>query len=107
VPAGAGLSDPCASAVPPRSGSGCHTRLLPNSHRFLSRPAAQSAVRGQDPGPGAELVHATSCRPEVALTFHGAGDVDLARRVLAGFADRGAAVTVLAIGTWRSSSRTS
>jgi peptidoglycan/xylan/chitin deacetylase (PgdA/CDA1 family) len=45
-------------------------------------------------------VHATSGRAEVALTFHGAGDLDLARRVLAGLADRGAAATVLAVGTW-------
>ena len=51
-------------------------------------------------GPAVELVHATSGRPEVALTFHGAGDLDLATKILTGFADRGAAVTVLAIGTW-------
>ncbi|MFC4951107.1 polysaccharide deacetylase family protein [Pseudonocardia sp. GCM10023141] len=50
--------------------------------------------------PADELVRATSGRPEVALTFHGAGDPELARKVLTGFADRGAAVTVLAIGTW-------
>jgi peptidoglycan/xylan/chitin deacetylase (PgdA/CDA1 family) len=51
-------------------------------------------------GPAHELVHATSGRPEVALTFHGAGDLGLARTVLTTLADRGAAVTVLAIGTW-------
>jgi peptidoglycan/xylan/chitin deacetylase (PgdA/CDA1 family) len=51
-------------------------------------------------GPATELVHATSGRPEVALTFHGAGDLDLATKILTGFADRGAAVTVLAVGTW-------
>jgi peptidoglycan/xylan/chitin deacetylase (PgdA/CDA1 family) len=51
-------------------------------------------------GPAVELVHATSGRPEVALTFHGAGDLDLATKILTGFADRGAAVTVMAIGTW-------
>jgi peptidoglycan/xylan/chitin deacetylase (PgdA/CDA1 family) len=51
-------------------------------------------------GPAHELVHAASGRPEVALTFHGAGDLGLARSVLTTLADRGAAVTVLAIGTW-------
>jgi peptidoglycan/xylan/chitin deacetylase (PgdA/CDA1 family) len=51
-------------------------------------------------GPATEIGHATSGRPEVALTFHGAGDLDLARRVLTGLHDRGAAVTVLAVGTW-------
>jgi peptidoglycan/xylan/chitin deacetylase (PgdA/CDA1 family) len=51
-------------------------------------------------GPAHELVHATSGRPEVALTFHGAGDLDLAKKILAELANRGAAVTVLAVGTW-------
>jgi peptidoglycan/xylan/chitin deacetylase (PgdA/CDA1 family) len=45
-------------------------------------------------------VRATSGRPEVALTFHGAGDLGLAWSILTTLADRGAAVTVLAIGTW-------
>ena len=36
----------------------------------------------------------------MALTFHGAGDEQLARQVLTLLHDRGAAVTVLAVGTW-------
>ena len=51
-------------------------------------------------GPARELVRAGTGRAEVALTFHGAGDPELARRILAGFAARGAAVTVLAVGRW-------
>lgn len=39
-------------------------------------------------------------RPQVALTFHGAGDPALARRLLDVADSRGAKVTVLAIGTW-------
>jgi peptidoglycan/xylan/chitin deacetylase (PgdA/CDA1 family) len=50
--------------------------------------------------PTGELGHADSGRPQVALTFHGAGDLGLARRVLTLLHDRGAAVTVLAVGTW-------
>jgi hypothetical protein len=46
-----------------------------------------------------ELSHADSGRREVALTFHGAGDEALARRVLTLLHDRRAAVTVLAVGT--------
>jgi peptidoglycan/xylan/chitin deacetylase (PgdA/CDA1 family) len=34
------------------------------------------------------------------MTFHGAGDLELAGRVLTVLHDRGAAVTVLAVGTW-------
>src|SRR4051794_22513167 len=50
--------------------------------------------------PPGELVHAATGRPQVALTFHGDGDLDLARRVLDALHTRGAAVTVLAVGTW-------
>lgn len=58
-------------------------------------PSAQPA-----PTVAEERARATSGRPEVALTFHGAGDLELARRVLGALVDRGAAVTVLAVGTW-------
>ena len=61
---------------------------------------AAPATTAPSTGPAVELVHATSGRPEVALTFHGTGDLDLATKILTGFADRGASVTVLAIGTW-------
>jgi len=47
-----------------------------------------------------ELAHADTGRQEVALTFHGAGDETLARRVLTLLHDHGAAATVLAVGTW-------
>jgi peptidoglycan/xylan/chitin deacetylase (PgdA/CDA1 family) len=47
-----------------------------------------------------EVQHSDTGRPQVALTFHGAGDEVLARRVLTTLHDRGAAVTVLAVGTW-------
>jgi peptidoglycan/xylan/chitin deacetylase (PgdA/CDA1 family) len=45
-------------------------------------------------------VHATTGRPELALTFHGAGDRTLDRKVLEALAHGGARVTVLAVGTW-------
>jgi peptidoglycan/xylan/chitin deacetylase (PgdA/CDA1 family) len=68
----------------------------------IPAPATSAAQATSPPhtGPADELVHARTGRPEVALTFHGAGDLDLATKILTGFADRGAAVTVLAIGTW-------
>jgi peptidoglycan/xylan/chitin deacetylase (PgdA/CDA1 family) len=52
------------------------------------------------PLPVGEVSHADTGRPEVALTFHGAGDPTLARRVLTTAHDHGAQVTVLAVGTW-------
>ncbi len=64
-------------------------------------PASHGSEEGKPSGgPAAELVHAGSGRPEVALTFHGAGDPALAGRVLTTLADADAAVTVLAVGTW-------
>ena len=71
----------------------------------VPQPAPPSAAPTPAPtpapiGPARELVHATSGRGEVALTFHGAGDPGLARSILTTLADGGAAVTVLAVGTW-------
>lgn len=75
-------------------------------------PQAEPATRAAPPatappttspapgGPAHELVHANTGRPEVALTFHGAGSNTLDRKVLEALADGGAHVTVLAIGTW-------
>jgi peptidoglycan/xylan/chitin deacetylase (PgdA/CDA1 family) len=55
-------------------------------------------------GPAVELVRASSGRPEIALTFHGAGDIGIARQVLAALAQHNAHVTVLAVGTWLAAS---
>lgn len=84
----------CAAPVP---GAATPTPPAPAGPAITSAPAPATTT---PTGPAAELVHATSGRPEVALTFHGAGDLGLATKILTGFADRGAAVTVLAIGTW-------
>jgi peptidoglycan/xylan/chitin deacetylase (PgdA/CDA1 family) len=62
-------------------------------------PPTTAAAPPPDPN-GREVEHASTGRPEIALTFHGQGDLDLARRVLGTLHDRGAAVTVLAVGTW-------
>jgi len=49
---------------------------------------------------GADITHGPRSRKAVALTFHGAGDVTILRRMLAEFADAKAKITVLAIGQW-------
>ena len=67
------------------------------------RPSAASPVAPPAPTPGspaAELVRSESGRPQVALTFHGAGDTGLAKQVLDLLRGHGARVTVLAVGTW-------
>jgi peptidoglycan/xylan/chitin deacetylase (PgdA/CDA1 family) len=47
-----------------------------------------------------EIVHGPRRRRQVALTFHGAGDPAIARRLLAATAAARAQITVLAVGTW-------
>lgn len=47
-----------------------------------------------------EVVHGPRGRRQVALTFHGAGDPAMARRLLSVVASAGARITVLAVGTW-------
>lgn len=64
-------------------------------------PTTAPTAAAPPPAPdGREIEHASTGRPEVALTFHGQGDLGLARRVLGTLHDRGAAVTVMAVGTW-------
>lgn len=51
-------------------------------------------------GPAAEVMRGAGTRPQVALTFHGAGDPAIARDVLDVIAARGARITVMVVGTW-------
>jgi peptidoglycan/xylan/chitin deacetylase (PgdA/CDA1 family) len=71
----------------------------PASAKTSPTPAEASAAASSPPG-GSDLTHGPRDRAAVALTFHGAGDVAILRRMLAEFADAGAHVTVLAIGQW-------
>jgi peptidoglycan/xylan/chitin deacetylase (PgdA/CDA1 family) len=47
-----------------------------------------------------EVVHGPRRRRQVALTFHGAGDPAVARRLLSAAASAGVPITVLAVGSW-------
>ena len=65
--------------------------------------ASQSAsTTATVPGPATEISHGPRDRPQVALTFHGAGDVRLARQILQVAKDHQARITVMVIGTWLS-----
>jgi peptidoglycan/xylan/chitin deacetylase (PgdA/CDA1 family) len=63
-------------------------------------PAASPSTSDKPAGPASEVVRSSAGRAQVALTFHGAGDTGLARRVLDLLGRHGAHVTVLAVGTW-------
>lgn len=49
---------------------------------------------------GADISHARRIRSEVALTFHGQGDLVIARKLLAIGKKLQAPLTVMAVGTW-------
>lgn len=79
------------------SGSGSTTAASPTT---TSSPARITPAVLQTDGP--DIVHGPSSAPDVALTFHGAGDPALTRRVLGLLARHDARVTVFAVGTWLS-----
>ncbi|RTL70159.1 MAG: polysaccharide deacetylase family protein [Pseudonocardiaceae bacterium] len=91
--AGAGLAGAAACGAAPTPAAPATTAPRPSAP-----PSTRPTLAPGAPAP--EVERGTSGRPEVALTFHGAGDPALAKKVLAALHDRGAAVTVLAVGTW-------
>lgn len=84
-----GRAGASASAGPGSVGS-------PPAVSSQAQPSSSAAVAG----PAVEFARGAGTRPEVALTFHGAGDATIARELLAIFAAHTAKVTVLAVGTW-------
>lgn len=86
-------------AGPPTAAPGPSATTRATSAPPVTSTTATTAVAG---GPAVEVVRATSGRPEVALTFHGAGPLDITRQVLALLAQHQAKVTVFAVGTWLS-----
>ncbi len=65
-----------------------------------SRPAVPTPSHSTTTGRTTEVGHGPRTIQSVALTFHGAGDPRIASQVLAAVEQAGAAVTVLAVGTW-------
>jgi peptidoglycan/xylan/chitin deacetylase (PgdA/CDA1 family) len=103
-----------ASALPTTAGTGSAAVQSPSSQPAASpvvtdqasavptkTPAAQSAAPASTPGaPAIEITHGPASASGVALTFHGAGDVGLATKLLGELEAVGARVTVLAVGQW-------
>ncbi|WIX98347.1 polysaccharide deacetylase family protein [Amycolatopsis mongoliensis] len=79
---------PAAGSAPATTSSG--TTPSPSASPSSPRPL----------GPATELSRSTAGRPQVALTFHGAGDLQVTRQVLDLVHQHGARITVLAVGTW-------
>lgn len=91
----------CRAAPGAASGAPATAPATPAGRAPATSPAAAAA--GPTAASGARPVvvrRASTGRAEVALTFHGSGDPALAERLLAEAERAGAAVTVLAVGTW-------
>src|SRR6478609_9035186 len=81
---------------------------LPGSAPAPSNPGLESVTASSptvpaatgSPGSAVEIVNGPRDQPRVALTFHGAGDIGLARQLLRIANARGVRLTVMAVGTW-------
>ncbi|ANP49587.1 polysaccharide deacetylase family protein [Streptomyces griseochromogenes] len=93
---GTGQGAPPASATSATPGSAPPARASGHS-AATSHPAP---VPRAYPGQPAQITHGPRTRPQVALTFHGQGDPGLAKSLLGTAEQRGARLTVLAVGTW-------
>jgi peptidoglycan/xylan/chitin deacetylase (PgdA/CDA1 family) len=86
------------------------TASRPPSAQTISRPGTSTpSVSAMHPPtsttaardiPATEVSRGTGTRPEVALTFHGAGDPALASAILDVASTHSANVTVMAVGIW-------
>jgi peptidoglycan/xylan/chitin deacetylase (PgdA/CDA1 family) len=87
--------------------AGTFTACGGDPRQDAARPATDpdpAAVPHWHSAPGlhlsGEIGHGPRRRRQVGLTFHGAGDPAVARRLLSVAASAGARITVLAVGTW-------
>lgn len=85
-------SEPAASAPPATTTTATTTTS--------ATPPPTTTTTVAPGGPAVEVVRGSGVRQQVALTFHGAGSLDITRRVLALLAQHQAKVTVLAVGSW-------
>src|SRR6478609_2366381 len=67
-----------------------------------ANPSSATTAPAPSSGPAIEIANGPRDKPMVALTFHGAGDIGLARQLLTIANARGTRITVMAVGTWLS-----
>ncbi|MHC5903493.1 polysaccharide deacetylase family protein [Streptomyces sp. S6] len=95
VAACSGRGDASRADTPPTEPS----RDAPASHA-PARPLTAAPNPRAFPDQPAQIAVGPRDRPQVALTFHGAGDPAIAKAVLGEVERAGGKVTVLAVGTW-------
>ncbi len=107
---GVGVLAACTRAVGSHGSSGASSPVglapsaTPSTSALVTPPlsAPPTTPSPAPTGPAVEIGRGSSTSAAVALTFHGAGDVGLARQLLALLAAHQVKVTVLAVGTWLS-----
>ncbi|WP_035806446.1 polysaccharide deacetylase family protein [Kitasatospora mediocidica] len=92
-------SDPPAPPAPAAAAAAAGTPAAPAASPSPAGPTPPVLTPLAEDTPF-EVVNGTGDRPQVALTFHGQGDPDLATAILEAAEQHGARVTVLAVGTW-------
>ncbi|HEX6471421.1 MAG TPA: polysaccharide deacetylase family protein [Streptosporangiaceae bacterium] len=96
----AGTATACAgdARAPAASRATAPARPTATARPTAAAPAGTSGTPARHLS--GEIVHGPRKYRQVALTFHGAGDPAVARRLLAAAAAAGARITVLAVGNW-------
>ncbi|MGW4892384.1 polysaccharide deacetylase family protein [Kitasatospora sp. NPDC004240] len=97
-PAWPGHEGPASPA--PATPAGGTAGESPSGPPAPSTPPSPPVLPPLPPGVPAEVVNGPRAAKAVALTFHGAGDPELATAVLRTAEQRGAGLTVLAVGSW-------
>jgi len=88
------------SAQPRPANPPATTSTAATSGSATATTAGTPATTTPTGGPAVEVVRGSGDRKEVALTFHGAGSLDITRQVITLLGKHGAKVTVLAVGSW-------
>lgn len=95
---------PAASTRPTRSAPSAMTQSATPASRGTATTTARRSTSGsptrRPAGPAAQIAHGPRTRPQVALTFHGAGDIGYARQILRIANEKRARITVMVVGTW-------
>lgn len=99
-----GLVSACDGESAPQGGAPSaaadRTPSAPSPSPDRSPSPSPAALPPLAPGTPEEVASGPRDRPQVALTFHGAGDPGLATALLAAAEQHGARLTVMAVGSW-------
>jgi peptidoglycan/xylan/chitin deacetylase (PgdA/CDA1 family) len=101
----AAVAGAAACSSSPTAGGGPTTTTPRPAPAPPSTPASTASSSTPAPtGPATEVVRGTGGRPEVALTFHGAGALSIARQIHDALGAANAKATIMAVGTWLAAS---